>query len=111
MEEIWSTDGGQISLWRRGKVFRIGRLQESFVMCPEGHLKPGFCLTWEFYEDHERDVVLFTEEGGFLTASLSPARPDYLVRTFAELVGKKAKLNVWVNVIRSEFIVTELGFA
>lgn len=108
---LWSTDGGEISLWRGGKVFRIGTyIDDQLIFHPDGSMTPGSILIWEFYEDGEKDVMMFDEDGVLLSASLSSTRPDYLIQEFTDLIRKKAKLNTIVNVIRSVFIVTELGF-
>jgi len=110
-QHIWSTDGGQISLWRAGKVFPIATfIDDQLIAGSNGSMAFGSMLVWEFYEDGEKDVMMFDEEGVLLLASFSPSRPDYLIQTFTELVQKKAKLNVVVNVVRSVFISTELGF-
>lgn len=109
---IYSSDGGSLALLRKGKIFRIGEyLEGNFVLGKEsGDLRPSSVLVWEFYPDGQKDFIFFDDDGKLLYASVSETRPDYIIRTYSDLVKKRANLQTWFNVVRTEFIIKELGF-
>ena len=109
MIEIFSTDGGSLAVLRFGNVFRIGDIKQGYVFNRQDHLTPCNVLTWDFYGDGEKDYFYFSDKG-LLFSALGEGRPDYLIRTYFELINKKADMSTFVNVVRGEFILQELGF-
>ncbi len=110
MIEILSNDGGSVALLRRGKIYKIGQVSDGFIMTQEGKKQPCRVLTWEFFEDGETDNFFYSESGKLIFSAISNNRPNYILREYEDLVSKGASLNIFVNVIQSVFITTELGF-
>ena len=108
---IYSSDGGNVALLRNGRVFQIGELVDGlFVIGCKGNLMPCCALVWRFFQDGDEDHIYFNDKGQLLFASICTSRPDYLVKIYSYLMKKRASLETWFNVVRGEFIITELGF-